>query len=115
MKTPFLGLSLLLLLALCGCFKTKDELTMGAISGLSDVDSPKVAPLLIANLEHFSGGNRQLAVDALLRTEGRVSALLAALEKGKVKKAVLSEAQAEALRGHRNKALRERARKVLGE
>jgi len=30
MKTPFLGLSLLLLLALCGCFKTKDELTMNA-------------------------------------------------------------------------------------
>jgi putative membrane-bound dehydrogenase-like protein len=94
---------------------TKDELTMGAVSGLSDVDSPKVAPLLLANLGHFSEGNRKLAVDALLRTEARVSALLGALERGAVKKSALSEEQVKALRGHKSKALRERARKLLGE
>jgi putative membrane-bound dehydrogenase-like protein len=93
---------------------THDELTMGAVSGLSDVGSPRVAPLLLAGLSHFSPGNRRLAVDALLRTEERTAALLHALEAGKVKREQLSEPQVSALRQHSNAALRERANKLLG-
>jgi hypothetical protein len=94
---------------------THDELTMGAISGLSDVDSEKVAPLLLAGLGHFSAGNRKLAVEALLRTEGRALALLGAVEAGKVRKAELSEEQQRALRKHTSEKVRRRAVKALGQ
>jgi hypothetical protein len=94
---------------------TDPELTMGAVSGLSDVGSPRVAPLLLAGLSRFSPGNRRLAVDALLRTDGRTAALLDALEAGEVKRELLSEAQVRALRRHSNAALRERANKLLGQ
>ncbi len=93
---------------------THDELTMGAVSGLSDIDSPRVAPLLLAGLDHFAPGNRKLALEALLRTDGRTAALLDALEAGKVKRGLLSEAHASALRRHDNPALRARAEKLLG-
>jgi hypothetical protein len=92
---------------------THDELTMGAISGLSDVDSPRVAPLLLGGLGHFSAGNRKLALDALLRTDERAGALLDALEAGKVKRGQLSAEQVKALKGHRNEKLRARAVKLL--
>jgi hypothetical protein len=94
---------------------THAELSMGAISGVSDIDSPKVAPLLIGGLEHLSVNNRRLAVDALLRTEARAAALLEAIEKGTVKAEVLSKEQRKALTEHKSKALRERARRVLKE
>jgi putative membrane-bound dehydrogenase-like protein len=94
---------------------THNELMMGAISGLSDIDSPKVAALLMDGLAHFSVANRKLAIDALLRTDGRTTALLDALEAGKIKRALLTPAQVKALREHRNKALRARAVKLLAE
>jgi putative membrane-bound dehydrogenase-like protein len=90
-----------------------DELQMGAISGLSDATSPQVAPLLLAGLEHFSAGNRKLAVDALLRTQARTAALLDALEQGKVKPTVLAESHKQALRTLKDDALRARAARLL--
>jgi putative heme-binding domain-containing protein len=90
-----------------------NELQMGAISGLSDMDVPQAAPLLIAGLDHYSPANRKLALDALLRTEARTAALLAALEHGKVRRAQLGETHVEALRTHPNESLRARARKLL--
>jgi hypothetical protein len=94
---------------------THDELTMGAISGLSDVDRTEVAGLLLEHLEHFSAGNRKLAVEALLRTETRTTALLDALEKGEAKAAWLSAEQTKALRTHKNEAIRKRVEKMLPE
>jgi putative heme-binding domain-containing protein len=92
---------------------THNELTMGAISGLSDLDSPRVAALLLGGLDHFSPGNRKLAVDALLRTDDRTTALLDALQAGKVKRTELTTAQVKALRNHKNRAVRARAEKLL--
>jgi putative membrane-bound dehydrogenase-like protein len=92
---------------------TNDELQMGAISGLSDMDARPVAPLLVGGLSHFSAGNRKLAVDALLRTEGRTSALLDALEQGQIGPAQLSDDQRKALKDHANESLRARAAKLL--
>jgi putative membrane-bound dehydrogenase-like protein len=94
---------------------TNDELMMGAISGLSDVDSPRVSALLVGVLGHCSESNRKLAIEALLRTEARTDALLDALEAGTVKKAMLVADQQKALRGHKNAKVRQRARKLLGE
>ncbi|MCC6417595.1 MAG: neutral/alkaline non-lysosomal ceramidase N-terminal domain-containing protein [Gemmataceae bacterium] len=90
------------------------ELQMGAISGLSDVESPEVARLLLAGLGHYSAGNRKLALDALVRTDVRAAALLDALEKGQVQRAHLTEAHVRTLRGLQDKALRARVEKFLG-
>jgi putative membrane-bound dehydrogenase-like protein len=89
------------------------ELQMGAISGLSDVDSPRVAPLLVAGLDHFNAANRKLAVEALLRTDARITALLDAIEQGRIKPTVFTPEQTKALREVKNAALRERASKLL--
>jgi hypothetical protein len=90
-----------------------NELQMGAISGLSDVESSKVVELLLAGMSHYSPGNRKLAIDALLRTEARTVALLDALEQGKVKEDYLNEAQVKALREHKDEKLRMRAKRLL--
>src|SRR5207237_5313504 len=85
-----------------------EELQMGAISGLADVDSPRVAPLLLKELDHFSATNRKLALDALLRGDDRATALLDAVEGGQVKPSQLNETQVSALRSLKNPTLRER-------
>ena len=40
---------------------THAELQMGAVSGLNDVKSDEVAPLLVKTLSHLDGHNKQLA------------------------------------------------------
>src|SRR5262249_10994157 len=92
-----------------------DELQMGAISGVSDVDSPEVAGLLLQALPHLSPGNRALAIDALLRTEARTAALIDELEKKELKPANLTEKQIETLRKLKNEKLKARAQKVLSQ
>jgi hypothetical protein len=93
---------------------THDELQMGAISGLSDVESPEVPAKLLAGMGHYSAGNRALTLEALLRTEERAAVLVEALEKGAVKPAALVEKHVKALRGLKDEKLRARAEKVLG-
>lgn len=90
-----------------------DELQMGAISGLSDVDEPAVAGLLLSHISHFTPGNRQLALEAMLRTEGRTTALLDALEQGTVKKEWLNDALRKQLVEQSNPALKARSQKLL--
>jgi putative membrane-bound dehydrogenase-like protein len=92
---------------------THDELQMGAISGLSDVDRPEAAQWLLENLGHFSMENRQIAVSALLRTDERAGALIEALEKMRVAPTALSDAQRKALRELKNEKLRARALRLL--
>jgi len=91
-----------------------DELQLGAISGISDVDNPVAADLLLRNFNGFSEENRHIALDALLRTEPRCIALLDALGKKAIAAAALSEKQRQALRSHSSAAIRERAEHVLG-
>lgn len=57
---------------------THAELQMGAVSGLNDFNSNEVAPLLVKALSYLDGHNRQLAVEALLRTPDRAEVLLSA-------------------------------------
>lgn len=92
-----------------------EQLQEGAISGLSDIDRPETAPMLVAGLANFSEKNRRIAVDALLRTDDRAQALLAAIEKQEVQPAALSAAQRKALREHKTDKLREQAQKLLAE
>src|SRR5207253_331733 len=83
---------------------THAELQMGAISGLADVDRQEVPGLLLAGMEYFPTTNRKLALDALLRNDARVAALLDAVESGKVKAAWFSEEQKRAPQGLSSKA-----------
>ncbi len=92
---------------------TNGELQMGAVSGMSDIDAHETAPLLIENLDNLTAGNRVLAVDALLRSDARVDALLTAMEQRKIAADSLSPAHITKLRSHMNTALRERAGKLL--
>jgi putative membrane-bound dehydrogenase-like protein len=91
-----------------------DELHMGAISGISDVDAPEVAGLLAAAYAHFNPGNRSLAIDALLRTEARAAVLVEALENEQIKPGDFKEAQSKKLREVKDDKLRARAEKILG-
>ena len=93
---------------------THDELQMGAISGLSDVDDPAVVGLLLGGLGHYSPGNRKLALEALLRNDTRLDALLTALEQGQVKKEWLDDGLKKKLRELPQEKHRERVKKLLG-
>lgn len=56
------------------------QLQMGAISGLSDMRSPEVAGILIDHYDQYSTDrNRELALDALMRTPERTKSLLGAV------------------------------------
>ena len=55
------------------------ELQMGAISGLSDMNTPEVAAALIRHFPQFTESNRSLAAAALLRDPIRIEALLDAV------------------------------------
>lgn len=92
-----------------------DELQMGAISGVSDVDRPETARLLLDGVSYFSDENRGIAINALLRTDQRAAALLAAIEAKKVDPGQLTPAQRGRLREHPNEELRARATKLLPE
>ncbi|MSR57503.1 MAG: c-type cytochrome [Planctomycetaceae bacterium] len=92
-----------------------DELQMGAISGLSDIDRPEVSTRLLQCLGHVSDENRRIALDALLRTDQRADALLTAIENGSLKPAALSDSQRQILLRHKTEALKNRASRLLPE
>jgi hypothetical protein len=87
---------------------------MGAISGISDVDRPVAAHLLVSHYRYFSEENRRIAVDALLRTKLRCIALLDAIQKKAIAASSLSDQQRQALRKHPAEDIRGRAERVLG-
>ena len=92
---------------------THEELQMGAVSGLSDIDSPEVAPLLIANVVHFNEENRDLAVAALTRLDSRAMVLLDAIANGNVPLSLINQAERTKLIESKNSTIRERAKQLL--
>jgi hypothetical protein len=92
-----------------------DELQQGAISGLSDVRSPCVSQALLSGVDHYSAGNRDFALDALLREESRVAVLLDAVEAGRLSAKELGPSRVRALRDQADSKLQQRARELLPE
>ncbi len=90
-----------------------DELQMGVVSGLSDVNDPAVAPLLIAAFDHLSTHNRQLAIGALTRTEERILGLLEAVKSGKLPPELKKDESIIQLLQHPERAVRSMAQQVL--
>jgi putative heme-binding domain-containing protein len=92
---------------------THAELQMGAVSGLGDLPSPQAAAALVAALDHLSGGNRDLALDALLRDDSRALALLDSAGGRGWKAADLGPARVAKLLDHPNPGVRAQARRQL--
>jgi hypothetical protein len=89
------------------------ELQMGAVSGLADVDAPEAAKLLSTALPVLTKANQGLAIDALLRSDARIEALLSLLESGKFATAAVSESQRQKLLELPPGKLRDRAEALL--
>ena len=89
-----------------------DELQMGAVSGLVDIQADQVANALIERLPHLSARNQKLATDGLLRTEQRSLATLQAIEANRVSKAMFDQ---KAFLEHSSPRVRELAKRVLDE
>jgi hypothetical protein len=92
-----------------------DELQMGAVSGLSDIESDGVAAALVSAIRRCSDHNRELALDALLRTPERAVALLAAVEAGKVSATTVAPKRVARLREHESPSVSRRARALFPE
>lgn len=93
--------------------ETNEELQMGAVSGLGDMQAVEAAAALLDHFDQLAKNNRTLAVDALCRSDDRVTALLDRLEAGRFSRDALSRQQMERLRNHPTAPLRARAAKLL--
>lgn len=93
---------------------TNAELQQGAVSALSDMKSKNVPSVLLSNLKNLSDHNRELALDALLRTPSRCSALIDAVESKQVDTAALTEGRLQRLKDLDQKRLLARAEKLAG-
>ena len=92
-----------------------EELQMGAISGISDVQDDAVAALLISGYVHFSEANRKLTIGALLRNEARCLETLNAIASKKLPPKLRKDELIEELRKHNSAAVRQRTAEVLGQ
>ena len=90
-----------------------EELQMGAVSGLSDIDVDEVPRLLIENVGHLNEENRGFAIGALVRTEARSLLLLDAISDNRVPIGFLGDAEKKTLLESKNRSIAERAAKLL--
>lgn len=89
------------------------ELQQGAVSGLADAPHPEAAQLLIQHFAGFTDGNKNFALEALLRSPERIKALLDALADGKIPLQALTEEHRRRLLEHADPSLRQRAQALL--
>jgi hypothetical protein len=90
-----------------------DELVQGAIGGLGTMRSPHVVQAILSEFGHYNDENRGFALDALLRDPQRTSALLDALESGRVKQADLGTGRIAKLTHSSDSTIRTRAQKLF--
>ena len=87
------------------------ELQMGAISGLSDINTKSATDLLFATLPKLNDRNRQLALEALLRTDQRATAFAKWVAENEF---VFSEKEIQTLRQHPLPDIRNRFETLIG-
>jgi putative membrane-bound dehydrogenase-like protein len=94
--------------------KTTDpELQMGAVSALNDIHSGEVASALLRAIPDLTEQNQKLALDALLRDEPRIRALLDAVEAKRFDGGTLGNERIKVLSELSDPALGNRARSLL--
>jgi len=74
------------------------ELQWARLAGSPTSIGLDVPTLLLSGMDYYPATNRKLALNGLLRSDREVTALLDALEQGKVKATWFSEEQKKALR-----------------
>ena len=89
------------------------EVQSGAIGGLNDIRAREVGPALISSLKNLPERNRNAALNALLRDDSRMNALLDAVAAGRLTVADLGEARVTKLKAAENKKIRARAEQLL--
>lgn len=90
------------------------ELQQGGVSGLADVPTPCAGPALLSGMNHYTPHVQNFALDALLRDEGRISALLDAVAEGRLDKSKLGAKRIATLVNHPQEDLKRRAVELLG-
>ncbi len=78
--------------------RENEELQMGAVSGLGDIEDARASEILVANLGKLAVGNRGLAIKALLRTETGRNLLSDAIQSDQADKNWLDEKQMQSIR-----------------
>jgi HEAT repeat protein len=71
------------------------ELQMGAIGGLSDMESPAAAEAILSFFSKYNDENRKLAIDAMLRSDARRAMLKRAVDSGQVPPSALTAEHAD--------------------
>ncbi len=92
---------------------TNGELQQGAVSGLADIKSRQAAAALVANFQNLTDRNRNFALDALLRDEPRMAALMNALEDARISQQSLNPTHKTKLVSAANTKIRSCARKLF--
>ena len=90
-----------------------EELQMGAVSGLVDLDHAQVPALLLQALPELTAGNRELALQGLTRTDERRQQVLAAIAGGTVRTEWVSPALRTRLQTTGPESLRSEAQRLL--
>ncbi|WP_406699918.1 hypothetical protein V5E97_13825 [Singulisphaera sp. Ch08] len=90
------------------------ELQQGGVSGLADLPTPCAGPALLSGMNHYTPHVQNFALDALLRDEGRISALLDAVAEGRLDKSKLGAKRIETLLNYPQEGLKRRAVELLG-
>lgn len=86
-----------------------DELAMGAASAAGDIDEPPAATALLDAVPHLSPGNRNFALDALLRNSERAKHVLERVAAGRLSAETLGAARVTRLKNHDDAEVRRRA------
>lgn len=92
---------------------TPSELMQGAVSGLADVPHPEAAVLLARSLPHLEEPLHELAVNGLLRVEGDMNYLIAAIEAGRIAPNEIAEGLRQKLLTHENVSVNEKANALM--
>jgi len=90
-----------------------EELQMGAVSGVCDINARPATTALISSLGNLTENNRKLAWQGLLRTDERAKQVLEAIETGAIKQVDVPEEVAKRLKEHASQQIRDTALKLL--
>jgi putative membrane-bound dehydrogenase-like protein len=90
-----------------------DELQMGAVSGLVDIEADEAGAMLTDALAHLGPANRELAIAGLTRTEKRALQLLTAVGADKIPEEMLGMVGRRRLLNHESEAVRKLAARLL--
>ena len=88
---------------------------MGAVSGAGDMKGSEATQALLTGMDGFSEYNRSLAIEGLMRSRDRITALLDAMEGNLFRRDYLSLEQRKRLLSNGDPQIRMRASALLGE